>query len=124
VSTHPTDGRASRIICLLNARLTEQVELRDLAKELGVSVSTAGRLLRVDRGVHFLEIRTAMRVEAAIALIREDPWMKVDAVAWSVGWRSRRTLYMAVKRVTGRHLAEFRSISKNSTSTRVVHFPE
>lgn len=102
------DYRTTVILDHMTARLAEPLSLHGVAHDLGMSASTAQRALRV-QGVEFRFALAKIRVTCAEELLRRDPDLKVEALSLCVGWKSRKSLYDAVRRVTGRSLVEWRA---------------
>jgi AraC-like DNA-binding protein len=79
-------------------RQGDAVSLRTLAREIGISVSTAQRILRAGH-LNFRNVVSSMRLLNAEQVVRTDPALKIEAVSLLAGWRSRRGLYVAVQRI-------------------------
>lgn len=92
----------------LAAHALEPLTLRQVSRSLGMSESTVQRALRANIGVGFHATLACVRVELALSMLLEDPDVKIEALALAVGWRSKKSLYAAVRRVTGRSLQELR----------------
>lgn len=86
-----------------------------LARELGMSVSTAQRVLRTG-SLDFRNAVSLMRLMNAERLLRQEPTLKVEALSLLAGWRSRRSLYVAVQRIRGCGLAQWRDEVLNDRS--------
>lgn len=104
----PDQERLSRLGAFLHQHAFEHVTLRQISRELGMSVSTVQRYLRHAHGVGFHETLERMRVMRALAIVEEEPGLKVDALARAVGWRGRKSLYRATLRIVGRPLSDLR----------------
>lgn len=79
-----------------------------LAGGLGLSISTTQRVLRKEQ-LDFRTVVSMMRLVSAERLLRKEPTLKVEALGLLAGWRSRKSLYAAVKRVRGCSLAQWRA---------------
>lgn len=100
--------RLQRIEQYFNDRIEQPILLRLASRDLGMSPSTIQRTLRTGLGVGFHSALRRRRVELALKLLAENQDLKIEAVARSVGWKSRRTLYSAVQSVTGATLSQHR----------------
>jgi len=87
---------------------SRRLTLREVARDLGISVSTGQRSLR-RAGLSFRSVLCLARLAAAEDLFFQEPDLKVEAVSLSAGWQSRRSLYLAVSKHCGCGLAEWRT---------------
>lgn len=71
----------------------------DLAALIGVQRRTLDRQFRIDMGMRVMEYR--MRVRVAEALRQLKGGVKPESVALQVGWKSKKNLYRAMRRLTG-----------------------
>lgn len=93
----------------VDANLHIRLTLSSVAKAMGVSESSIQRVLHQGTGARFNDYLRCARVRRALDLIMTDPWAKVDYVTIAVGWRSRKTLYQSVRKVTGASLSSLRA---------------
>lgn len=102
------EERATLLLAHMAKRAAETVRLSGVAHELGMSPSTAQRALR-SRGLDFRTALVRIRLQQAERLLHLEPDLKVEAVSRSVGWKSRKSLYAALRRISGQRMAEFRA---------------
>ena len=50
-----------------------------------------------------------LRLNRAQELLRQEPDIKIEVLSLCLGWKSRKSLYAAVRRVSGRTLTEWRA---------------
>lgn len=101
--------RLHRVETYVDANLHNRLTLSSVAKAMGVSESSIQRVLQQDKGVRFKDYLRCARVRRALDLIMTDPWAKVDYLTIAVGWRSRKTLYQSVRKITGASLSSLRA---------------
>lgn len=103
------DDRLKLILTVIaeNADQSATIPLGSVARKLGMSVSTVQRALRAGR-LDFRNAVSLMRLVNAERLLLEEPTLKVEALSLLAGWRSRRSLYLAVQRIRGCSLAQWR----------------
>lgn len=109
VSSGRQQRRAVLVREYLAVHLTEPITLRETGRQLGLSESTIRRSLSATWAIGFHILLERLRVERALMLLAEDPESKIEAVALSIGWRSRSNLYASVRRVTGCSLGSLRA---------------
>jgi AraC-like DNA-binding protein len=93
----------------LQSHCAEDVTVHAVGRAFGLSESSLRRRLKQEAGLRFHAVLDQVRVEKLLTALSAEPDLKVEALAVGVGWRSRTTLYAAVRRVTGRHLDELRA---------------
>jgi AraC-like DNA-binding protein len=96
------------VLSYVSMRIGERLTLGTTARAVHMSASTVQRRIRRETGRGFRDSVNHLQVDLALAMFREDPEIKVEAVALSVGFASRKSLYSAVRRVTGRSLMDWR----------------
>lgn len=80
--------------------------LRTLSESVGRQPAYLGRLFQQEVGLSFREYLTRVRLGHAADLIREG--VKIEAVALSVGYRSKKNFYQQFKRLYGTTPLSFR----------------
>ena len=93
--------RVEAAAAIIDADCTARIRGPDLAKRVHLGTADFRQLFRFRFGVSVSGYRRQRRVERAIELLRTDQF-KVEAVAASVGYRSKKNLYRAIRAVTGR----------------------
>jgi methylphosphotriester-DNA--protein-cysteine methyltransferase len=106
---HPRDSRRANLLRdFIASHVSEIVTLQSVSRELGLSHSTIRRALRDAWGIRFHALVERSRVERVLSVLAEEPELKDSALANAAGWRSRTSLYAAVRRVTGSSLRDLR----------------
>jgi transcriptional regulator GlxA family with amidase domain len=113
------DSRAARINAFVAENCTQHISLRAVSRALGLSCSSVQRALR-DEGMKFRTAVALARLERAGDLVRQDPTMKIEAISLSVGWKSRRSLYQAIRQHSA-HVTLIDWRRATLTSTRSSH---
>lgn len=98
------EGRVRRAID--ERLLVGEVDQRDIAKALGMSVRSLQRALR-EAGTSFSAERDRVRRERAEVLLRR-PELSAGEVAFMLGYQDPRAFYRSFRRWTGRTPTEFR----------------
>jgi AraC-like DNA-binding protein len=106
--THDLLAERARARLLRNP--AQRLPLAALARDTAASVSVVHRRFLATVGETPLQYRTRLRVLAAIPLIRQG-W-KIDSVAATVGWKTRKDLYRALRAVTGLLPLQIRALSE------------
>ena len=103
--------QADRVRQIINevraTALSPSLSFSAVARNLGISVSTGQRSLKSAQ-LSFRQILCLARLAAAEELLLREPASKVEVISLSVGWRSKRSLYLAVWRNYGCCLSEWR----------------
>jgi two-component system response regulator YesN len=92
---------------VLVTEYSEVVTLRTLSIRFGRHPGYLGRLFRAQVGSSVREYLTRVRLERAAALVREG--VKIEAVALSVGYRSKKNFYQQFKKRYGMTPLPYRS---------------
>ena len=108
--------RAERILAQIAERRFERLTLSVVAREIGMSTSTAQRALR-SQGLDFRRAVALVRLEHAGYLLARDPGIKIEAVAREVGWKSRTSLYLAIRHHFVGGMAEWREFAGRSQNS-------
>lgn len=88
-----------RIVAAIETDYAHAVTLRRLAASVGRQPAYLGRLFRQETGSSVRDYLTRVRLEHATTLIHEG--VKIEAVALSVGYRSKKNFYQQFKRRYG-----------------------
>jgi AraC-like DNA-binding protein len=88
-----------RMVDVIENEYAEVVTLRRLSVRIGRQSAYLGRLFRRETGASVRDYLTRVRLEHATGLIREG--VKIEAVALSVGYRSKKNFYQQFKRHYG-----------------------
>jgi AraC-like DNA-binding protein len=109
VRTHPPTA-ASRAARLIRMHYDERWSVDRLARGLHMTPSHLRVEFQREYGMPVHQYREHVRVREAAMKIRTE---KVDAHALRVGYRSRKNLYAAFRRVTGMSLTTFRRLPED-----------
>lgn len=107
LASHPRTA-AVRAAALIRANPAAAWRLADLAGQSGARPATLRRQFRRRYGMRpaaYVQLARAARALAACRTVT-----KVEAIAWEVGYRSKKDLYAAFKRWTGATPSELRSL--------------
>jgi transcriptional regulator GlxA family with amidase domain len=80
-----------RLIDLIEKSYAQRITLASLSKDLRRKPEPLGRLFRQVAGVTVHEYMTGVRLEHAARYLRDG--LKIEAVALSVGYKSKKNLY-------------------------------
>ncbi len=100
----PTTG--AHAIAYMQTRLPELLTTAEVAKALGISPRTLHRAIYAHAGVAPGRLLAMLRAIEAQRLLSEG--MKVEAVALSVGYRTRASVYRLLRSAAGRTVADCR----------------
>jgi len=106
LAAHPPSVARQVAARIRNA--TDRPRLDQLAHEFNV---TPARLQRDFRDVYGMSIRAYIERVRLAAAVRELPQGKVEAIAIAAGYRSRKTFYQALARLTGLTPTDYRRLS-------------
>jgi len=99
--------------------------LSTACKHCFVSEATARRALLRLYGKGFHTLLDEIRISLIMDLLDRDGSMKDDALTWAAGWKSRTSLYAAVRRVTGTSLHDLRiKVSSATPAPQIVNSGE
>ena len=105
---HPRSP-AARAAGLVRLDPVRPWRMQELAERLNISPRTLHRQFRRQFGVRIPEYVQLVRASRAIALF--ETATKVEAIAWEVGYRSKKDLYAALRRWVGATPAELRALT-------------
>ena len=89
-------GHVRRMLDVMEQSYAERITLEALGRALGRQAAYLGQLFRKEMGMPVREWVTQRRIERAATLIREG--MKIEAVALTVGYRSKKNFYRQFRR--------------------------
>ena len=96
-----------RMLDAIDGQYAEAITLRTVSAHLGRQPAYLGRLFHQEVGLTFREYLTRVRLERATGLIQEG--VKIEAIALSVGYRSKKNFYQQFKRHYGTTPLPYRS---------------
>ncbi len=103
-----------RMLDVIEREYANVVTLRTLSSTVGRQPAYLGRLFRQEVGSTARDYLTQVRLEHAATLIRDG--VKIEAVALSVGYRSKKNFYQQFKRKFGTTPVLFRADAPAETS--------
>ena len=103
------DSPESRAAALIHDRSVHPIDVAEIARKVGCDQSRLRRAFRDRFGMSMREFHTRCRIVYAINLFVEGE-SKTTAVARSVGYRSQKNFYRALRDVTGKRPKELKSI--------------
>jgi two-component system response regulator YesN len=103
------------MLTLIRSEYSDVVTLRMLAHRLGKQPDSLGRLFYNELGVTVRDCLTRVRMERAEELVRAG--VKIESVALSVGYRSKKNFYRQFRRHFGTTPDEYRHRHVTATST-------
>lgn len=99
-SRHDRDhALAAQLKSILDARYNQLIDLADVAKIVGCHKRKAERVFRAELGESMHSYLLRRRIDKAMQMIRQTD-LKIEAIAHAVGFRSRTSLYRALRPVT------------------------
>lgn len=103
----------SHALSYLNAHITEEVTLSEVAKHIHITASYLSQLFQKELNKSFVEIRTELRIALAKDLLKKD--YKIYEVALLSGFNNEKYFSQVFKKVTGITPRTFR-ITKGGTT--------
>ncbi len=88
--------------------LDEDLNLNMLASAIGVRKDQLSFLLNQELNSNFSDYVNRYRVDAARAMLREDPESSILTIAFSVGFNTKSAFYEAFRKFTGKNPGDFR----------------
>jgi AraC-like DNA-binding protein len=113
---HHPPSIARRAAQILQERYSQSWTAISLAKRLGVGVAGLRETFAQEFGRSIREYQRLLRIVAALGHVRTD---KVDAVAFEIGYRSKKNFYRALYQVAGLTPTLFRELP-SADSERLV----
>jgi AraC-like DNA-binding protein len=98
--THPED-LALRVAAVITANLERPLRVGEIASKVGAHPATVRRAFDRKFGMSLREFHLRARVERAELLLGSTPRPKVEPVALELGWRGKKDLYRAIRRIRG-----------------------
>jgi AraC-like DNA-binding protein len=114
------DSPESRAAALIRARAPYPLDVEQLARAIGCHQTHLRRSFRQRFGISMREFHTRCRIASAIALFA-DGESKTSAVARSVGYRSEKNFYRALRNVTGKRPTEVKSMPRQNLRVLANH---
>lgn len=118
-------------LAALHALMTREQLHRDptltlakLARRMGVPHSRLSQLLNDNNGTSFRHYINQHRIDAAKALLRDQPTLSMDDVAEQAGFVSMSTFYAAFKKATGMTPANWRLNAADTSQEEAAATPE
>ncbi len=99
--------RTAHIMRFLRRELSKDPSLNDLARELGISLSRTGHLVKELTGQTFVELKTNLKMEVAKELLLGTV-MTVENIAHSTGFHDAGYFYRAFRKHTGKSPRQWR----------------
>jgi len=84
-----------------------ELNFRDMAQELNVSISYLSRQFKKEIGLTFIDYLTRVRIQRSLELMR-DPVMKIYEITDRVGYKSQHYFCVSFKRTLGVSPTEYR----------------
>jgi two-component system response regulator YesN len=105
-SIEASESGIDKAIDFIKKHYYEDISLGDVAREVYLSESYLSRKLKKAKGISFVEYITKLRMEKAVALLKE-PNVKITEVALSLGYPDYRYFSQTFKKHTGYSPSEF-----------------
>lgn len=106
-SASPPDRR-SRIIAYLQTHLKDDPSLTDLARELNISPSRAGHLVKEITGETFVALKLRLKIDAAMALLT-GTMLTVETISAETGFNDVRYFHRVFRQTIGQPPATWRN---------------
>jgi len=114
ITRHPPDI-VTRVRHAFELAGNEPPRVSEIAGDLCLSSRALQRLFMRATGVSIRRYRIGLRLAEAFDRLRDSPW-KIEAVAQSVGWHSKKDLYVAFNRFLGRTPGAIRRLSASDAA--------
>lgn len=89
-----------------------ELKLPDLAQSMGVTAHQLSQLLNDNLQKNFSTYLNEYRVKKACEILNTDLTIKIEAVAYDVGYQSKSTFFAAFKKVMGMTPKQFKELTK------------
>lgn len=99
-----------------------RLRLAEVANHANASVSHLAHLLRQETGMTFTQILTAIRIEHAKRLMRENPWESITSIAGLSGFSELRHFERTFKGIVGLTPRTFRQMQVDRLSGEAASF--
>ena len=116
-----SNSLVQRMIAVIETEYADIVTLRRLSATMGRQPAYLGRLFRRETGFSVRAYLTRVRLEHAEALIHDG--VKIEAVALSVGYRSKKNFYQQFRRRYGTTPLPFRRVQTRAANTASSQAP-
>lgn len=99
--------RHTQILRFLRRNIKEDPGLKELADDLGISLSRAGHLVKEITGQTFVELKMQLRMEAAREMLL-GTMLTVESIAAATGFKDARYFYRVFQKSTGESPRQWR----------------
>jgi len=107
-----------RMLDLIHDRYSERLTLDALERAFGQPSAYLSRLFRHETGISIHDHVTRTRLANAATLIRAG--VKIEAVALSVGYQSKKNFYRQFKRQFGSTPEQYRRVERQGVTSTVT----
>src|SRR5688572_6792370 len=111
-----TNDLVRQMLTQIENGYSQAITLRTMSAAIGRQPAYLGRLFHQEVGASVRDHLTRVRLEHAAELIRDG--VKIEAVALSVGYRSKKNFYQRFKRHFGTTPVRYRAADGNTGPTR------
>jgi AraC-like DNA-binding protein len=119
-----SNNHVRQMLDVINTHYADAITLQTLSVRIGRQPAYLGRLFREEVGVSLRQYLTRVRLEHAAALVREG--VKIEAIALSVGYRSKKNFYLQFRKRYGMTPLPYRwglnGPKRRKTETALVPF--
>ena len=99
--------RHTQIFRFLRRNIKEDPRLKELADDLGISISRAGHLVKEVTGQTFVELKMQLRMEAAKEMLL-GTMLTIENIAIATGFKDARYFYRVFQKATGESPRQWR----------------
>lgn len=99
--------RQTQILRFLRRNIKEDPGLKDLADNLGISISRTGHLVKEVTGQTFVELKMQLRMEAAKEMLL-GTLLTIENIAIATGFKDARYFYRVFQKTTGESPRQWR----------------
>ena len=93
--------------------LNPKASINGLSQIVGFSSNYVSQVINQKLGISFPELLTKHRIEKAKEILSDNSRnVKIEEIAYSLGYNSKSTFHSAFKRITGKTPAEYRQNAK------------
>jgi len=99
--------RQTQILRFLRRNIKEDPGLKELAADLGISLSRAGHLVKEVTGQNFVELKMQLRMDAAKEMLL-GTMLTIENIAIATGFKDARYFYRVFQKATGESPRQWR----------------